>query len=76
MAQKKITIELTTTEAAHVEEGLKNANALHLASMGRTNPVLERALRKLDKAQALEDSSELTPVDKFDADTDEPVDEK
>lgn len=47
MAQKKITVELTVVEAAHVIAALNVAREEHESNFKKKNPVLERVATKL-----------------------------
>ena len=63
MAQKKITIELTNAEAAHLQTAITSANAVHQEEMKRSNPALDRVAKKLLEAQASDEPEEVSTAD-------------
>lgn len=62
MAQKKIDIALTITEAQHLEKAIADAQNLHVVAFDRKSAALNRAQNKLTKAIALYESDDLEPV--------------
>ena len=57
MAQKKITIELTTVQFEHVKQAVRDAQDTHNRDHNRANAALTGAQKAFDKADA-EASSE------------------
>lgn len=51
MAQKKIAVELTKTQLAHVKKAIADAQYLHGLNVGRFNPYLTQASKQIEKAE-------------------------
>lgn len=62
MAQKKLTIDLTPSEAAHLLTAAQTSNQAHKDWHKRPNTALAKVIGKIEKAQALADSADLKPV--------------
>lgn len=59
MARKKITIELTSTESAHLMQAVRSAQTDHESAMKKRNPALDSIVKKLDAAnQGYQDSAD------------------
>lgn len=52
MTASKINVSFTKTEVAHVVTALNRANGQHRGSLGRSNPALDRAIKKIEAASA------------------------
>lgn len=63
MAKNKIEIELSLTEARHVEAALAGEQADHQRRIGRANPALGRVQTKLTNAMTLAETAAAQPVE-------------
>jgi len=67
VAQNKIALELTPSEAAHLLTAAQTANRAHLDWHKRPNAALAKVITKIEKAQALSQADDLDPVPAQDA---------